>query len=379
MRKHLSVAFFLTFLFLVTASFPAPVSAASSLGAVNYKGTANATIGWTVTNPGNAHDWNNATSADFVIGSVADPGGQFQVITFTVATGETAPPSDRIIAFVDFKMNYYCEGGQDDDYRIVYYVDPSGTEVVLQDWTTVAHAAATDVWYDQDDPNDLSWSWSDIPNIRFVVKGTDGPNDRNNRVDFEEYEAWVTVYYYRKPTLTVDAPDTTQSAAFTVNVTITDADSLYAWEFRLLYDTTKLTATNIDNTTGTFFDGYDNPNMLKSDINDTAGRVWAGLTLTGDVQGKSGSGKLAIISFDIDASGTSNLNLSNTKLVGYDYMNKRTFSMIHTTVDDSVDVTVGVPEFPLGAALEIGLVSVIIYVWWRKKRKPITQVHKTPL
>lgn len=148
----------------------------------------------------------------------------------------------------------------------------------------------------------------------------------------------------------------------------------------------KLTQSDLEG--GTYTTSYDTPasddqglDYLKvvhpprntffyvKELNDTIGRVWVTCTVTGDVPGVTGSGDLATISFDTDASGASNLDLHDTKLVGYNFTGDKTiYNITHTAVDGTVTIT-GVPEFPLGAAMEIALVTVIVYVWWRRKRK----------
>lgn len=111
------------------------------------------------------------------------------------------------------------------------------------------------------------------------------------------------------------------------------------------------------------------------ETDDTKGRVWATCTLQGDVAGLTGDGVLATINFDIDASGTSPLDLHQTKLEGYNFTgDKKTFRITHARYDGSVTV-VGVPEFPLGAAAEIAIAATVIYIWWRKRK---TKIHKYP-
>jgi len=49
---------------------------------------------------------------------------------------------------------------------------------------------------------------------------------------------------------------------------------------------------------------------------------------------------------------------------------------LRTWITQTVTVSAGVPEFPVGLALEIGLAGVIIFVWWRS-RKPKLPHRKT--
>lgn len=315
--------------------------------------------GFTVTNPTNAYDSLNNTYANFDYIYTAG----FEVKSFTTLTNPWR------ITQVDFKMRYKTTASsKDDKYRIIYYVDPSATATVLVDWTRDQKSLYTYTWAGRTEPNDGAWSWTDISKIRFVVEtlksgGADTPGT------FYEYETWVAVHY-RGPTLYVDPTSQTVGAPFTVDINITNMDDLYAWEFNVTYDTTILTATNVAekpflNSTGaTYFNKM---------INDTNGWIYAYCTLLYDVPGVTGSGDLATISFSIDATGSSTLDLHNTKLLEYEWVNKKNYTYPNPhyvkEVDGSVTATVPVPEFPLGAAMEIALVTVVIYVWWKAKRK----------
>jgi hypothetical protein len=110
------------------------------------------------------------------------------------------------------------------------------------------------------------------------------------------------------------------------------------------------------------------------ECDDTKGRVWATGTLLGDIAGVAGSGVLATIYFDIDQSGSSDLDLHQTKVEGYDFSGKNTTRITHVAYDGSVTVE-GLPEFPLGAAAEIAIAAVVIYFWWRKRK---TKLYKSP-
>jgi len=106
--------------------------------------------------------------------------------------------------------------------------------------------------------------------------------------------------------------------------------------------------------------------------------VWVSCTLQGDIGGVAGSGVIATISFDIDSSGTSDLDLHTTRLVRYDVALKKTFLMTHAPVDGSVTTSGVVPEFPFGAAAEIGIVAVVFYVWWRKRKTKLNTSVASP-
>ena len=363
--------FFLFLAILLVLGAPSPVHASPSIGTSNYKPNNHSVTpsGFDdkVFDESYAYDWDNNTFADITYGSVSL--GKFDLYNFTVASGSSTPPGGTHIAFVDFKMVYDAGSPTDDQYRIIYRVGGVGP-IVLQDWTSSGHAKSCDVWYNQPEPADGTWTLAEVGNIQFSleVKMVSGDDQKY----FYLYEAWVTIYYYKAATVYVDPTSQDVSAGpFTVDINVTNVDDLYGWEFKLYYDTTILTATSVTgNGTGKILQSGQ---FFVHERNDTTGLVWASCSLTGDVPGVSGSGDLATITFTLDGSGTSQLDLNPTKLIGYDYTNKRTCLMTHTAVDGSVTVT-GVVEFPIVGALEIALVVAIVYIWWtsRKKRPRIS-------
>ena len=141
--------------------------------------------------PTQAYDEDNTTAAEFTY-AFAEPGG-FAVTSFT------APAVNYSIPQVDFKMKYKCASGKG-QYRIVYYVSPDTTAQVLQDWSNAAYDGVV-VWSNKPEPNDGTWTWVEVNNMRFVVEtklvGTGGAKT------FEEYEAWVTITVGAKPTTKV--------------------------------------------------------------------------------------------------------------------------------------------------------------------------------
>ena len=371
MNKALGNLFlFSTILITLILIFPKLAYASPGLTAPYYaKPTDHAVTGVSVADPGNAYDLNTGSSAKIQYDS-AD--GSFEVKSFDT----TGAPTTETIAYVDFKMRYSAEssaGAGDDRYRILYYVSTYGP-VVLQDWTTNAYALDTSVWLGQSEPYDGVWNWTDISSIRFVVE-CDKVGGKKAQY-FKEYEAWVSVYSYRKSTMWVNPASLTDpSSPFTINIDISAVDDLYGWEFKLYYDKTILTISTVTlgpllnntagtvNTWGIIKDQTDN-------YNTTHGRVWVAQTILGNLPGATtDSGTLATLTFTVDGvGGTTSLDLVDTKLVGYESPNKRIAYMIHDATDGSVTIS-GVPEFPMGLALEIALVIVIIYAWRRTKRK----------
>jgi hypothetical protein len=355
------IRYVLLLLFLYgTLVFLLPNTAYANPSMTTYdsRPTAHATTGGlTVTTPSNAYDGSLTTYAFFEYDEVT---GSFEVKTFT-------QPSSDPIAFVDFKMNYEATSG-DGTYKIVYYVNTTGP-VVLLDTTSAEHAQATVTWSDQPEPIDGVWDWTDINSIRIIVQTGAGGGKADK---FYEYEAWVTVTAYSKGTMSVTPASLTDpSSPFTVDIDIASVDDLYGWEFKLYYNNTILSnstvteGTFLSNAGSTFFRVLNNTDSY----NATHGRFWVACTLTGDIAGASGSGTLATVTLTVDGpGGTTALELVDTKLVGYEYSAKKLVQMVHSTTDGSVTIS-GVPEFPFGVALEMALVMVIVYVWWRGRRK----------
>ena len=365
--------FFLFFILSVMLITVLPNVAYASPGIARYysKPTANTTGGGlAVTNPANAYDLNNATFATFKYDSVA--AGSFEVKTFNTTS------IANLIAFVDFKVKYAASAANTagDQYRIIYYVLTSGP-VILQDWTGSLYSAigtgALRVWLDQSEPYDGVWNATDIGNIRLIVETKPAGDSKST---FEEYEAWVSVYTYRQPTIWVNpAIKNNPASPFSVTIDIATVDDLYGFEFKLYYNKTILTISTVtlgpllNNTAGagnTF--GIINKN---DNFNATHGRVYVAQSILGDIQGATtNAGTLATLTFTVDGpAGTTTLDLADTKLIGYDFTNKRLTYMTHTATDGTVTVPSGVPEFPMGFALEIALLGVIVYTWRRTRGK----------
>ncbi len=148
---------------------------------------------------------------------------------------------------------------------------------------------------------------------------------------------------------------------FQVNVTVQDATNLAGYEFKLGYDTTILTATNITYG-GIFGDTYF---PLISVINDTEGWLhYSDMEEFGE-PAFTGSGVIATITFNATALGSTDLDLYDTKL-GDDSVPSTPID--HETIDGSVTV---IPEFPPSMILSlfsvITLIAVILgkMVWYK--------------
>jgi len=184
---------------------------------------------------------------------------------------------------------------------------------------------------------------------------------------YESFEIEFQLWIHQAPIVHVDPLTQSVSAAFTVKVNITFGYDIYAWQFNMTYDKTILTATNV--VEGTFLSAGGSTQFNKT-IDDTKGWVWAYASLLNDVSGVTGNGTLATVNFTPDQDGTSTLDLHDTKLVEYDFTSKKTLNYppnLLKEIDGSVTVTVVVPEFPLGLAMELPLATVIVYIWLKRK------------
>lgn len=98
---------------------------------------------------------------------------------------------------------------------------------------------------------------------------------------------------------------------FTLNVTVTDAESMYGvgiegFEVRLEYDPTVLEAINL--TEGPFLRSFGETFIAQSNITD--GQIWFTEALTGSVSGATGSGTLVTVTFNVTGTGVSPLYLT---------------------------------------------------------------------
>jgi hypothetical protein len=117
------------------------------------------------------------------------------------------------------------------------------------------------------------------------------------------------------PTALFIDPQTIQAAKgqnFTIKVNISNVIDLYAWSFRLGWNTTilevvKITEDNFLKKRGeTFF---------ISKTNTTVGYIQADCTLLGNLPGVNGSGALATIQFYVRNTGSCDLNLYEIMLI----------------------------------------------------------------
>lgn len=363
----------IAFMFIISLTLIMPYPAYSSPGPTTYNTSPTEYVDSGITtSETNAYDGNNATYATVDRGTT----GTFDVENFTMPTifpGMVQPSA------VDLKMRYSADAGSDDYYQIEYDLG-LGSWVVLVPWTAVGASPATQTWSSVARPGGGSWAWSDLPDLRVRV-ATDR-NRGDDAADFYEYETWAIVHYTSSQ-MYVDPASQSVSTSFSIDIKAEGVTDFYGWEFKLYYNTSIITCPGTSSVTegaflatggSTFFSVIE----VSDAYNATHGRVWATCTLLGDVLGVSGSGIIATISFDIDANGDSDMDLRDTKMVGYDKPSKTTFAISHSAHDGTVNVTGAVPEFPLGATVEIALAVVIVYFWWKRKHKGKPSNLSTP-
>lgn len=106
----------------------------------------------------------------------------------------------------------------------------------------------------------------------------------------------------------IDDPALTASESFTINVTLSDVDSLSSFGFRLAYDTTLLNATNVS-----VVRFLNEPQVIDKGINQTLGFVWVTVNAPAAVP-SSGGGTVANVTFSVRDVGETVLDIYDTQL-----------------------------------------------------------------
>jgi hypothetical protein len=122
--------------------------------------------------------------------------------------------------------------------------------------------------------------------------------------------AIAEVYAYPKSITDVDPPDN-----FTVDVKISGANNVFAFEFKLGWNSSVLNFVKV--TEGTFLKGIEqNPTyFVNKTFEDQSGTDYIGVVVTrmGYVKGVSGSGVLASVTFNVEVKGETVLDLFDVK------------------------------------------------------------------
>ena len=155
---------------------------------------------------------------------------------------------------------------------------------------------------------------------------------------------------------------------FVVNVSVSDVFNLYAYEFKLYYNSTVLNGTSVSE--GSFLgesgqSPFFYPEAFTDHFNSTYGIVWVDSTLVGDVPGVDGSGVLAALKFKATAPTN-----STSLLLGYVNLTDPSENQI-PFISSNGTVTV-LPEFTETAAiLTLILASILTLFVSRKMRKSL--------
>ena len=269
-----------------------------------------------------AYDKDNGTYTRIDYGKGPKPGPDyFDVISFEA-------PYAFPITRVDFKMRYEAEvNTKGETYSIEYYVGTAGP-VTLVAATGAAHPLGTDVWASQTEPKDGTWDWTDISNIKFRVSVSALAGGTMNSY-FDEYEAWVTVYY-TPPEIFVDPSSVSTARGFHIDINISNVEDLYTWSLRLSWNQSLFECQKV--VEGPFLK-LGGTTVFTKKIYNNLGYIYLVDSLMGVVPGVDGNGTLATVYFTSSKNnGNCSLHLYDTTLID-PYMG----SIAHTLQDGSFD------------------------------------------
>ena len=160
---------------------------------------------------------------------------------------------------------------------------------------------------------------------------------------------------------------------FTVNITIGNLQNLYAIDVTLRWNASVLQVLNVNSRLGveSHPDGVLHENLpnfpieiLEDTLSQETGEYHIAATSVNPAPSFSGSGNVAIITFNVTALGRSGLELES-ELAEYPASDEPANFIEHTVVNGSVDV---IPEFPSIIAVALLLVLVTTAVVFSKKR-----------
>lgn len=171
------------------------------------------------------------------------------------------------------------------------------------------------------------------------------------------------------PTSIVD-PALSSGSTFRIDITVADVQQLAGYQFILSYDTAVLTAIDYG-----FYPPLDDPSP--SEVNDASGYVELSATLPIEDWESGGLTtvdpiSIAWIEFIVDDVGMSVLDLHgpyNGSLLGNIYANPIPHEDVDGFFDNRPSPPPPVPEFPLGSAIPIAVIPLLLYLWWKAKRK----------
>jgi hypothetical protein len=161
------------------------------------------------------------------------------------------------------------------------------------------------------------------------------------------------------PIVSVVSPGSeTLGNSFTVNITVTGAVDLYAFQFDLDFDPTILQATSV--TEGAFLPSGGTTIFVPGTIDNTAGAVSSVAdTLVGSIPGVNGNGDLVDIAFDAVGAGTSALTLANEIFLD-SILTDITDTITFTESTVTVSTGTSVPEPNTLALVVFAIVSLVM-------------------
>lgn len=253
----------------------------------------------------------------------------------------TAQPPD-----VDYAFHHWEYGGG------VYVPDndtnPTTVDITADGWLKAIFSAKITFRTDPSGIGNITYNGQNFTNGDYIWEVNlppDYPNVKTIQANFPagyNFINWTTtgtIYvsdpYSASTTLTVDGPgeltahfsrpisevkidpsvkNVTRGEIFKVNVTVTDVVDLYLWTFSLRWNSSILNITNIAE--GPFLIQGGPTFFTYAEINYTGGYVReATCTLLGGIPGVSGSGTIAIITFEAMTEGASPLDLYDVVLL----------------------------------------------------------------
>jgi len=168
-----------------------------------------------------------------------------------------------------------------------------------------------------------------LATVRFLAEAEGGtsldlyddpPSQRTLLIDFwghlvPDVELFDGYYMYPAPAFHVDPemivdPDLTSGSTFSIDVNVTDAANLYGFEFKLNYDTTLLTATDVE-----LVLFLNEPTYNTTTIDNDAGYVMINVTSQSPAAPRSGSGVIASIDFSVEGEGGGDFSFSDSRMV----------------------------------------------------------------
>lgn len=251
LHNKLSIGLILAFAILtLTISLvyaqPRPIGTTLQTNPYDSNPTVVASSGTTVNFESSMRDGRLTTSGFFTLAEF-DAAGYVEFKTFD------NPAALFTIGWVDIKIKYQNDPWAfDDTYNITYSTDGTNWVVLQSDTTSqfdsVGPSPQTRSWAEVAEPQDGSWSWTDVTSLRVRISfdpGGDGFADFN---DMYVYEVWATVYEgplppMASPTISIQPPVVGTLAAgrrWFVEVYAQDVTNLAGYQFTINFNTTVL-------------------------------------------------------------------------------------------------------------------------------------------